>query len=252
MSNKSNALRQVLGLTGDWHVQQIRMSGDGGAFEILVGRIRMESSGWLGQKHWVAVDGPRHGWRHLDFGGLPTYVYAVVDGDDSLFEQPWAAPKDQRFTRAMASYLVELLCSGADLGSICKMHRIDLDTLWRFRFSLDKAGAASLMEPEALIRLRQRESSRRQMVEPAVQSALATPAVPDANAEIWQQIATGELPLQTDTLALRLLLARLRSDLHNVTDPEVAQLKCAKLHRYFSNNAGQLQAELNQLKELAV
>ena len=251
MSNKSNALRQVLGLTGDWHVQQIRMSGDGGAFEIMVGRIR-QVSGWLGQKTWVAVDGPRHGWRHLDFGGLPTYVYAVLDGDESLFEQPWAAPREQRFSRAMASYLVELLCSGAELGSICKMHRIDLDTLWRFRFSLDNVGAASLMEPEALIRLRQRETARRQMLETSPPTAMPVPAVPNADAEIWQQIATGEVPLQTDTLALRLLLARLRSDLNTVTDPEVAQLKCAKLHRYFSNNAGQLQAELNQLKELAV
>ena len=250
MSNKSNALRQVLGLTGEWHIQQVRLSDDGGNFDIMVGRIRKISS-WLGQDRWVAVDGPRHTWRHLDFGGLPTFIHAVTDGDASLFEQSWAAPQDQRFSRAMASYLVELLCSGAELGSICKLHRIDLDTLWRFRFSLDKAGA-SLLEPEALIRLRQRESTRRQLAEQPPASVALAPSIPGPESQVWQQIAAGEVDLKTDTLALRLLLAPLRGELNAVTDQEVRKLKSAKLQRYFSNNAGQLQAELKQLKELAV
>ncbi|QNP49415.1 hypothetical protein [Diaphorobacter aerolatus] len=252
-SQNNNAFKLLLGLSGDWNLHQIRLSRDGSALELLVGRVKKVTH-WFGKEQWENVDGPRHAWRHLDFGGMPTYVHAVLDGDEKLFEQTWAGPRDQAFTRAMASYLVELLCSGADLGSICKLHRIDLDTLWRFRFSLDRTGGASLpVEPAALQRLRSHESTMRQMALTEVtQKAAASSPIPGADSPIWTLIGSGEAPLQTNVFALRLLLARLRTEVEASSDEATRRLKCAKLHRYFTNNATQLADEINQLKVIAI
>ena len=253
-TQNNNAFKLLLGLNGDWHLQQIRLSRDGGSLELLVGRMKKKAGNWFGKEQWEMVDGPRHVWRHLDFGGMPTYVHAVLDGDATLYEQTWAAPRDQAFTRAMASYLVELLCSGADLGSVCKLHRIDLDTLWRFRFSLDRSGASLLVEPSALQRLRSHESTLRQMalteVTPKARSS-ASP-IPGPESAVWVLIGSGEAPLQTNVFALRLLLARLRTEVESSLDDATRRLKCAKLHRYFTNNAAQLGDEIKQLKEIAL
>lgn len=254
MSTNNNAFKLILGLSGDWHLQHIRLSKAGDALEFMVGRVKTSKS-WLGREQREVINGPRHAWRHLDFGGMPTYVYAVVDGDDALFEQSWAGPRSQAFTRAMASYLVELMCSGADLGSICKLHRIDLDTLWRFRFSLEHAADDSVLEPGALQRLRQHESTlRQQAAAPNAPRAAARSGtqIPGPESPVWQLVASGEAQLQTNVFALRLLLARLRSEIEAIVDPRERQLKCAKLHRYFTNNIAQLADELRQVKEFVL
>ena len=243
MRTSFSALSRVLALEPDWHLQHVRMSRNGQALELLVGRMRKQSN-WLGQTRWEPVEGPRHVWRHLDFGGLPTYVHAVLDDDPLLFEQPWAAHLEQHFSRAMASHLVELLCSGAELGAICRLQHIELDALWRFRFALDRK-TASLLEPTALDRLRQHEALLRQRAQ-ARETHLAV-LVPAAASPVWLQLASGEAPLDTQVFALRLLLARLRTELALANDPEVRLLKCAKLHRYFTNNANQLCAYLDQI-----
>ena len=238
----------ALGLRDPWALHEIRLGADKRSLEVHVGTAETRTD-WLGRAQRKPVHGShKQVWRHLDIAGMPTFIHASVDDARALENQSWAAPGGQAFTRAMGSHLVELLCSGMDLGVICKLHNLNLDTLWRFKIAAEHDRAA-LLSAGASERLKVRNAPRKRVAAAATPASGAA-AVPPADSPIWRRLARGELSLETEVLGLRLLLASIRNDVLSSDDPKTREQKTAKLHRYFEKNAHQLGAELKQVNEV--
>ena len=239
----SSTFSGLLGLRDPWRIQAVRTAADRKSLELHIGISEVHKD-WLGRTYYKAVEAPKQVWRHLDVIGVPTFVHVYDNGTPELEQQAWAAPIGQPFTRALASHLVEMLCSGMDLGAICKVHDINLEVLWRFKVAAEHERVALLpgTSTTALKNKGQRRSSGS-----AKSAGGTTFVVPAPDATIWKRLAAGQQALETDVLGLRLLLARTKSDFNDAQDEESRERKLGKLHRYFEKNAQQLTHELEQL-----
>lgn len=242
----SSTFSGLLGLREPWRIQAVRTAADRKSLELHIGITEIHKD-WLGRTTYKAVEAPKQVWRHLDVVGVPTYVHVYDNGTPDLDQQSWAAPIGQPFTSAMASHLVELLCSGMDLGAICKVHDINLEVLWRFKVAAEHERVALLPWTSASA-LKNKGQRRASGSAKSAASGAATVPAPDSG--VWKRLATGQQELETDVLGLRLLLARTKSDFNDAQDDESRERKLGKLHRYFEKNAQQLAHELGQLNEV--
>ena len=243
----SSTFSGLLGLREPWRIQAVRTAADRKSLELHIG-IREVHKDWLGRTYYKPVEAPKQVWRHLDVIGVPTYVHVYDNGTPDLDQQPWAAPIGQPFTRAMASHLVELLCSGMDLGAICKVHDINLEMLWRFKVAAEHERVALLPWTSASAL---KNKGQRRTASGGKGTASGSATVPASDAAIWKRLATGQQELETDILGLRLLLARTKSEFNEAQDEEARERRLSKLHRYFEKNAQQLGQELEQLNGVA-
>ena len=237
----SSTFTGLLGLREPWRIQAVRMAPDRKSLELHIGISEVHKD-WLGRTHYKAVEAPKQVWRHLDVVGVPAYLHVYDNGTPDLDQQSWAAPLGQTFTRAMASHLVELLCSGMDIGAICKIHDINLEVLWRFKVAAERERVA-LLPWTSSDALKKSQGPRRKSG--AVRATGAV--VPPVDSLVWKRLATGEQALDTDVLGLRLLLARTKTDFRDAENNEARDRKLSKLHQYFEKNARQLANEIGQL-----
>lgn len=74
-------------------------------------------------------------------------------------------------------------------------------------------------------------------------------ALPEPSDPLWMALLDGRCPLDVRALGLRLLLARLRAQIHSLTDDDVRMLKLVELHRYFTRHQSALGHEIAQLRD---
>ncbi|MDZ4123226.1 MAG: hypothetical protein U1E02_03465, partial [Hydrogenophaga sp.] len=146
------------------------------------------------------------------------------------------------FTRALAARVFALFSEGISLQSVCGLLDLNLQDVWNYRFALDtgRAGGADFEAP-----------TRPAVPVPAVSLVVPAPvvsAVPDITDPVWLRLLGGELKLDIKVLSLKLMLAKLRSQMDLIQDEEVRLMKLKELHRYFVKNERVLIHELNQLR----
>ena len=71
--------------------------------------------------------------------------------------------------------------------------------------------------------------------------------LPELDDPVWERLATGELEIQIRPIALRLLVARLRSQLGHINDREGRLVKLNEIRRYFVKHERALTNEISQL-----
>ena len=84
--------------------------------------------------------------------------------------------------------------------------------------------------------------------EPLV-AASPSHALPEPSDPLWMALLDGRCALDVRALGLRLLLARLRAQIHSLTDDDVRMLKLVELHRYFTRHQSALGHEIAQLRD---
>lgn len=73
--------------------------------------------------------------------------------------------------------------------------------------------------------------------------------LPEPSDPLWMALLDGRCALDVRVLGLRLLLAKLRTQIHAVADDDVRMLKLVELHRYFTRHQSSLGHEIAQIRD---
>lgn len=88
---------------------------------------------------------------------------------------------------------------------------------------------------------------------PSAVAVDGTPApayeLPEPSDPLWMALLEGRCELNVRALGLRLLLAKLRSQIGSISDDDVRMLKLVELHRYFARHQAALGHEIAQLRD---
>ncbi|MBI1754165.1 MAG: hypothetical protein HY014_10805 [Acidobacteria bacterium] len=71
--------------------------------------------------------------------------------------------------------------------------------------------------------------------------------VPDKSSSCWRQILTGKKALQTQTLALQMLLKRLQRNITPTTSEADIGIAIGELHAFFTKYQNMLSTEIQSL-----
>ncbi|RKZ67014.1 MAG: hypothetical protein DRQ48_10240, partial [Gammaproteobacteria bacterium] len=186
--------------------------------------------------------------RHLPFAGMRTYLH--VPGPDASESNKVWAPAGSAFTTEMEGLIVEALRSCHTIQAVAKLTHI---TSAEAREISERTGvapeyhepnipaaapAAAVVQPE-------------QVATHSYELGQAT-NLPAETDEAWQRLINGEIPIQSSSVALQMLIQRIRQNIM-ASPTEVTRLASSKLLRqYFVKNQSQHQAEINMLSGGAV
>lgn len=88
---------------------------------------------------------------------------------------------------------------------------------------------------------------------PSAVAVDGTPApafeLPEPSDPLWMAVLEGRCELNVRALGLRLLLAKLRTQINVISDDDVRMLKLVELHRYFTRHQAALDHEIAQLRD---
>ena len=73
--------------------------------------------------------------------------------------------------------------------------------------------------------------------------------LPEPSDPLWMALLDGRCELDVRVLGLRLLLAKLRTQIQALSDDEVRMLKLVELHRYFTRHQSALGHEIAQIRD---
>ena len=171
-------------------------------------------------------------WRHLNFGSYRSYIHA------SPGDQPFLGDPGVPFTHAMTRTLTGLFREGMNYRRICNLMDVELEQLWILRRCADGGHST----PASTGRPAQHPA-------PGIDDAVAhgEMAIPDESAPVWEKIISGDFDAHIQTLSLRLLVQRIRSQLRATDDPEHWRSKLGELRQYFDKHSHIYTAEIRQL-----
>ncbi|RFA25845.1 hypothetical protein CAI21_17965 [Alkalilimnicola ehrlichii] len=237
MSKQEALWQRLLQVEKPWRVLKYERDEHRQQHFITIGPESQRS--WFGLVSRPAEALDTINWRHRNFGDWEVHLKVQAPTDADLSQQPWQGGRNQPFTNALAQEVFAMLREELTLTRICKLTGIPIADLWRFQYALDNGewsparSAAGSATPRA-------DSSG--------PSSPPDGDIPNLNHPVWADIAKGGLEIDTRVLSLKMLLARLRSQLQRTSDEEVMMLKLQELRRYFVNNRRLLVHELKQLR----
>ncbi|WP_119153139.1 hypothetical protein [Caldimonas tepidiphila] len=236
-------LRHLLAVEGPWEVSDYQLDLRKRRCEVWIGP--QVERGWFGRPKALAAALQTHTWQHLSFGGLRFVVHASLPaGLAEAQRQPWMGEPGLPFTTALARQVFAFFNEGVPLRSVCTLLGLSLNDVWHYRHALD-TGRAHVQSAPAPAESAAPASAA---LPPEVAQDAGSGRVPEPGDPIWLRLASGELQLDIRVLSLKLMLARVRSQLDVISDEEVRQLKLRELHRYFVKNERVLSHELSQLR----
>lgn len=188
--------------------------------------------------------------RHLPIAGLRTFLHVPSPGTvrssqpNCFCMRKWAA-SDTEFTEAMRDYVLGVLRTVPSSNTAAQLTGISHRELQRIceasGFTPARPGQATDSDTAA------KTSAARTGL--AVRD-LAT--VPDENHPGWARLISGKLTIQADSIALRMLLQRMRADLEEKTDRDSQLAWIRMLRTFFIKSQQLLQREIEQLNDNGV
>lgn len=232
-------LRQLLVIERPWEVREYRLDVRKHRCDVWI--AQEPERGWFGRPKSAPV-GETAVWQHLAIGQIRFHLHVNIPAGFDSKGLGWMGERGMPFTRALAARVFALFSEGISLQSVCSLLDLNLQHVWNYRFALDngRAGGADFEAP-----------TRTAMPVPAASRAVSVQdagAVPDIADPVWLRLLSGELKLDIKVLSLKLMLAKLRSQMDVIQDEEVRLMKLKELHRYFVKNERVLTHELNQLR----
>ncbi len=234
-------IARLLKLDSDWHIASAEFDEPSNRVDITIyhGPLRKK-------KLWSRTDNENKQdtitLRHLPFAGMRSYLH-VPRPNATESNKIWAFA-GSAFTVEMEEFIVETLSSCHTIQAVAKLaHVTNAEArevserrgvaLENYKSSISAAPAAAPI-PLEHVATRSPEPKR----------AVNLPAETDA---AWQKLIDGEIPIQSSSVALQMLIQRVRQNIQ--TNPsEVTRLASTKmLRRYFIKNQGQHQAEIKML-----
>jgi hypothetical protein len=251
---------QILGLQEPWHVEAVEVDEPSHRLDIYVGFAGTRKKGlFKGAEQARCPDCqaelPLTGdyeavtLRHLPLAGLRTYLHVPPNGavkcerESCVCIRPWANP-GSKFTQDMENYIVEALQSAQTNQGAAKMAGI---TSAEAREISERSGVAPAPAGDATSGADEFEEFD------AFQSyeLIDSGDVPTADNRGWQRLINGEIPVQTDSVALRMLLQRVRGQIEKNPSDESRRTGAQMLRQFFVKNQQLLRPELEMVKSEA-
>jgi hypothetical protein len=244
----------VLSVEDPWQVTCVDINEGGLRMDIHVA-FKRSSRSWFGRQYkkkcskcgaqlTVNKGSETKVWRHTNLGPLQTHVHVRIPrGLDCTWSQCpimnlWGDPASP-FTSALQRQVTHALEHCDSVQSVCRLLDVRMEDLKRYNQVLDKRGG--------------RTRAAAQMAgAPAAGNFVPRPAttvadIPEVSHPKWQQLMSGDLPIDVKALGLQMLLARIRMMmLQDVTDAE-RHAKVGELRDYFVKYHRFVQYELGQL-----
>jgi hypothetical protein len=174
--------------------------------------------------------------RHLPIAGFATYLHVPSPGtvqstkSDCACMQPWVA-EGTRCTVAMRDHVVALLQAVTSTKSVLQLAGITDEELHEIIKSSKTLSTDVTNDKGTLPRAGSTDSSD----------------IPHLGHPNWQLLINGKLPIQTVSVALRMLLQHVRAN-YNKSPGRTAGIAGAKLLRqFFVRNKKSLQGEIDQI-----
>lgn len=242
-------LRQLLLIERPWEVREYRLDVRKRRCDVWI--APEVERGWFGRAK-SAPTGETAVWQHLAIGPTRFHLHVTIPPGFDTKGIGWMGETGMPFTRALAAQVFALFGEGVSLQSMCTLLDLSLQDVWSYRYALDTGRAGGTGAPGAPEPAPARAAPAR-AVPAAVAAPAAVPLSPDSNVPdiadpVWLRLLSGDLKLDIKVLSLKLMLAKLRSQMDVIQDEEVRLMKLKELHRYFVKNERVLIHELNQLR----
>lgn len=248
--------KQLLGLTDPWQVEAVEVDQPSNRLDIYIG------FGVAGRKGLFGGGGqslcprchtqlPRTGdfeavtLRHLPVTGLRTYLHVppagTVQSDqiDCVCMHDWMA-SSIKFTEAMHDYIVLTLENAASNQAAAKLAGVSSGEVREVSEATGVVPAGREGEPGLPSAATETSDSHEFAIE-------ATGNVPGASHSGWQRLINGELAIQTDSVALRMLLQRVRNNLEKDPSQQTRLAGAQSLRQFFIKNQQLLKREIEML-----
>ena len=235
-------ISQLLKLDADWQVVSVDIDEPSNRIDITIHHVPQQKKKLFSR---ARKDNEQDTitLRHLPFTGMRTYLH--VPGPDAAGSNKIWAPAGSTFTTEMVELIVEALRSCHTIQAVAKLTHI---TNAEAREVSERTGVAP-EHHEPNIPASAPAATHVQAEHIATNSyelgrATNLPAETD---EAWQRLINGEIPIQSSSVALQMLIQRIRQNIM-ASPTETTRLASTKLLRqYFVKNQSQHQAEINML-----
>ena len=247
--------KQLLGLTGPWQVEAVEVDQPSNRLDIYIGfgtagKKGVFSSGGQNRCPECHTELPRTGefeaitLRHLPVAGLRTYLHVPPNGAvecdqiDCICMRDWMA-STTKFTQAMEDHIIQALQHASTNQMAGKLAGVSSSEAREISEATGvvPSGQATTAEPAAAA---ETSDSNEFAIE-------ETGNVPGASHNGWQRLINGELSLQTDSVALRMLLQRIRSNLEKNPSQQTRLAGAQSLRQFFLKNQQLLHREIEML-----
>lgn len=245
-------LKSMLRVERPWAVQGYQFDARRNRLDVTIG-IEPER-GWFGLPRASSQLGTEdYTWRHVNLAGWHTQLRVSIPHGMRLPDAPWCGDADHPFTRGLAQRVFVLFNEGLTLRSVCTVLEIPLEEVWKYRYLLDSGRSGSAGEAT---RGAAPAAPSGEPISAAARQALAEEVIshdglPDPSDPVWQALLEGGFEIDIRMLGLKLLLAKVRSQLEVIRDEQVRLLKLGEIYRYFARNARALGHEIEQLQQRA-
>lgn len=249
--------RQILGLTDPWQVQAVEIDQPSNRLDIYLGFGSSRKKGLFGGSEQGVCPAcqttlPPAGayetitLRHLPLGGLRTYLHvppaatAGSEQPDCICMQDWSAAAS-KFTEAMQNYVVAALQATPNNQTAAKLAGISSSEAREISeiTGITPAAAAQSADSDAAAG-RSQASHDFELIDSG--------NIPSADHEGWQRIINGDLPIRTDSVALRMLLQSIRSNVEKDPGDHTRRAGAQSLRQFFIKNQQLLKHEVELLR----
>lgn len=249
--------KQLLGLEDPWQVDSVEIDRPSNRLDIHIGYAGGRKKGLFGgneKPHCPECsaelpsgdDYESVSLRHLPMAGLRTYLHVppadAVDCDraDCVCIKPWAAA-GVRMTQVMQEHVLAAMQSAHSNQAAAKLAGISSSEIREISEITGIGVSAQDDQVQNEARLQEDTASHDfELVDSG--------RVPPADHAGWQRLINGELPIRTDSVALRMLLQRVRNDIEK-NPTEQSRLAGGKvLRQFFIKNQQLLHEEIELLR----
>lgn len=243
-------LDQLLEIHQPWQVSNVLVSQSSKRLDIFIGFGEPEKKGLFGFSlkrdflggskrlscPYCQTALPRNGEfeiitvRHLPIAGFATYLHVPSPGtvQSSYSEcscmRSWEAD-GTLCTIAMRDYIVSFFQAGTSLKTVAQLTYFSEDELMAIRQSANIGASPA----------------------PFRADAAKSHNIPNVDHQKWQQLIKGDLAIQTQFVALNLLLHRLRREVDKSPDVVTSVASAEQLYKFFVRNQKVLKNEIDQI-----
>ncbi len=248
--------KQILGLQDPWQVQAVEIDPPSNRLDIYIGYAGGRKKGLFGSSDQATCPHcqaslPQTGdyeavtLRHLPLANLRTYLHVPPAGmvqserDDCVCMRAWAAA-GSRYTQAMQEHVIDALQAAPTNQIAARLAGVSSSEAREISELTGIAPAGRDAAPAA-------ETAAADSDDSHDFDLADTSHIPGADHKGWQRLINGELPIQTDSVALRMLLQRVRSNVEKDPGEQTRRAGAQSLRQFFIKNQQLLKHEIELL-----
>jgi len=247
--------KQILGLSDPWQVEAVEIDPPSNRLDIYVGFGTGTRKGLFGSSQNLCpqchTELPRTGdyeavtLRHLPLAGLRTYLHVPPSGAvksdqaDCICMHDWAA-SSTRFTEPMQEQIVLALQNAVTNQAAAKLAGVS-------SAEVREISEATGIVPPGREADSETPRAAAEPVEAHEYQLEDTGKVPGTSHSGWQRLIKGGLPIQTDSVALRMLLQRIRGNVEKDPSQQTRLAGAQALRQFFLKNQQLLSREIEML-----